>query len=92
MALFWTQGALDDLDRIAMFNEQFSEARAAHVNWRIISQALARQDPPRPGGPAGGDLRDLSLSDIQYVMTYALSGADVTIIGVRSTRENRGVR
>jgi len=42
------------------------------------------------GRPIGGDLRQLSLPDIQYVLVYATVGADIlAIVEVWSTRESR---
>ena len=86
--LRWSSEALDDLERIAVFNEQRSAAWAAKVHHRIVSRAASLASLPRQGRAVAGDqLRSLSIPDIRYALTYALDEGELLVLGVRSTRE-----
>ncbi len=93
MRLRWSGAALDDLDRIAMFNEQRSDQWARRVNERIIERAESLLRSPLQGRPVrGSEIRALSIPDVQYVVSYEINDGDIRVVRVRSTREIRNAR
>jgi plasmid stabilization system protein ParE len=88
--LRWAAEALDDLDRIAAFNEQRSFEWALRVQHAITSQAERLVEAPlRAPRQAGSPDRTVLISDFQYVLTYAVDDAFVVVKSVRHTREDR---
>lgn len=89
--LIWSTRALADLARIREFNETRSDEWADHVEARLRKRAESLSALAHQGRPIGGDLRRLSLPDVQYVLVYATVGADIlAIVEVWSMRESRG--
>lgn len=90
MRLRWSGAALDDLDRIATFNEERSVEWAHKANRRIIERCNSLAHLPYQGRQiADTTARALSIPDVQYVVTYDLVGDDIRILRVRSAREIR---
>ncbi len=88
MKVVWATAARADLARILAFNLEKSEHWAARVDGRLRQRAVALSQTPFIGRRIGPALRALSIPDIQYVMIYRVVGEQVTIVRVRSTREN----
>lgn len=89
IALRWSASALADLDRIASFNEEFSQTWARRVHHRITQRCASLTSLPFQGSPADGSMRKLSIPDVQYVVLYEPTDDNVTIHRVWSTRQNR---
>ena len=90
MELEWSIGAQSDLARIYTFNLERSEGWADRVEARLRERAEALRRTPFIGRKIGSTgLRALSVPDFQYVLTYRVDGAQVTILDVHSTREDR---
>jgi len=88
--LRWAAEALDDLDRIAVFNEQRSFEWALRVQHAITRQAERLVEAPlrAPRQPGSQD-RTVLISDFQYVLTYAVDSAFVVVKSIRHTWEDR---
>ncbi len=87
--LSWSARALADLARIREFNEMRSLTWADNVEARMRTRAESLSGLPRQGRRIGGELHQLSIPDIQYVLIYAITNDVVSIVEVWSTRENR---
>ena len=88
--LRWASEALDDLDRIAAFNERRSLEWALRVQNAITARAERLLDAPLRARPAGGTKdRTVLIADFQYVLTYAVDDACVIVKSVRHSREDR---
>jgi plasmid stabilization system protein ParE len=79
-----------DLARIYDFNLERSVDWAERVNQRLLDRSQALATAPlvgRPYRPAG--VRQLSVTDIQYVIDYRLTATVIEILRFRHTREIR---
>lgn len=92
MRVRWSSGALADLERIEAFNLTRSEAWAARVETRLLSRSQALALTPNMGRPVVGNLRELSVPDVQYVLVYRMQPDEVEIVSAHSTREDRAGR
>jgi len=90
MAVEWARSARRDLARIFAFNEGFSEDYARRVDRRLLERAGKLDANPYMGRPIGdGPFRQLSVTDVQYVMIDAVTRAGVRILSIHHTRESR---
>jgi len=88
MAVAWSPDARADLARIFDFNLAFSVERAEFVDTRLVARAEALEAAPLVGRPTRiENVREASLTDIQYVPRYLVENEQVTVLRVRSTRE-----
>ena len=89
--LRWTPEAIDDLDRIDLFNRQRSASWAQRVERRIVARARSLAATPFQGRAVNTNgVRLLSIPDIQYIITDRTDEADVWIVRVHHAREDRG--
>jgi plasmid stabilization system protein ParE len=82
--------AEEDLARIFDFNLERSVDWAQRVNQRLLERSRALAAAPllgRPHRPAG--VRQVSVTDIQYVIDYRPAATVIEILRFRSTREIR---
>lgn len=82
--------AEEDLARIYDFNLDRSVEWAERVNLRLLDRSWALAAAPlvgRPYRPAG--TRQLSVTDIQYVIDYRPTATVIEILRIRHTREIR---
>lgn len=90
MRLEFKSEAEDDLARIFDFNVQHSEPWARRVEDRLLDRCGALLRSPHIGRLGeGAGMRQLSVTDIQYVIDYELAEDLVLIVRIRSTREIR---
>lgn len=90
MEVAWAEPAQADLWRIFIFNLERSANWALRVDGRLVDRAHWLGEFPYGGRPiAGTELRRLSVTDIQYVITYRIDGDGVTILRNPATREHR---
>ncbi len=88
--LRWTPEAIDDLDRIDLFNRQRSDSWAERVERRIFARARGLAAAPFQGRAADTNgVRLLSIPDIQYIITYRIEDSAVWIVRVHYAREDR---
>ena len=88
--LRWTPEAIDDLDRIEMFNRHRSDTWAARVERRIFERSQSLAILPFQGrATETGQVRLLSIPDIQYIITYRIEESALWIVRVHHARENR---
>ena len=88
--LRWTPEAIDDLDRIDLFNRQRSDSWAERVERRIVARARGLAAAPFQGRAADTNgVRLLSIPDIQYIITYRIEDSAVWIVRVHHAREDR---
>lgn len=93
MEVFWSEPAEEDLLRIFEFNLSRSVDWATRVDARLFAGGEGLSRSPHMGKPLPGTgSRLLLLVDIQYIISYRVEGELVTITGVQSSRENRGIR
>jgi plasmid stabilization system protein ParE len=86
----WAPPAQADLRRIFAFNLQRTLEWALRVDDRLWARGEWLGRFPYAGRPVGGtELRLLSVTDIQYVITYRVDGHGVTILRIHATREHR---
>ncbi len=89
--LRWTPEAIDDLDRIDLFNRQRSDSWAARVERRIVARARSLAATPFQGRTADtNSVRLLSIPDIQYIITYRIEDSALWIVRIHHAREGRG--
>lgn len=86
--VIWTQPAEDDVLRHWLFMAERSAAHADHVEARLNAAAELLGSFPLIGRPVRRTIRDISLSDVQYVVRYRVDEDAVRILGVRSTLQN----
>ncbi|MFL6858869.1 MAG: type II toxin-antitoxin system RelE/ParE family toxin [Allosphingosinicella sp.] len=82
--------AEEDLARIYDFNLERSVEWARRVHQRLLERSRALAVAPftgRPYRPAG--VRQVSVTDIQYVIDYRPAATVIEILRFRSTREVR---
>ena len=82
--------AEEDLDRIYEFNLKRSVAWAQRVHRRLLERSRALAVVPftgRPHAPEG--VRQVSVTDIQYVIDYRPTATIIEILRFRSSREIR---
>ena len=90
MEVVWAEPAQADLRRIFTFNLERSVDWALRVDGRLFDRGEWLGQFPFAGRPVGGtELRLLSVTDIQYVITYRVDGRGVMILRIHATRENR---
>jgi plasmid stabilization system protein ParE len=88
--VYWAEPAQADLRRIFSFNLERSAEWALRVDGRLHERGEWLGRFPYGGRPTrGSELRLLSVTDIQYVITYRVDGRRVTILRIHATRENR---
>lgn len=88
MAIRWSPAARADLARIFDFNLAFSDERAELVDARLVERADALENTPLVGRPTRmKNVREVSLTDIQYVLRYLIENEQVTVLRIHSTRE-----
>lgn len=88
--LRWTPEAIDDLDRIDLFNRHRSDSWAARVERRIVARARGLATAPFQGRAANTDgVRLLSITDIQYIITYRIEDSALWIVRIHQAREDR---
>ena len=88
--LRWTPEAIDDLDRIDLFNRHRSDFWAERVERRIVARARSLAVAPFQGRTGDTDgVRLLSIPNIQYIITYRIDEADVWIVRIHHAREHR---
>jgi plasmid stabilization system protein ParE len=86
----WAEAAQADLHRIFTFNLERSVDWALRVDARLCYRGEWLGQFPFAGRRLSGtELRLLSVTDIQYVITYRVDGHGVTILRIHATRENR---
>jgi plasmid stabilization system protein ParE len=82
--------AEEDLVRIFEFNMQRDERWAVRVESRIHDRCEGLLLTPHIGRRMADEgMRQLSVTDIQYVIDYELAGDAVVIVRIRSAREMR---
>lgn len=90
MKVAWAEPAQADLRRIFIFNLERSVDWALRVDDCLLERGEWLAQFPYTGRAVGGsELRRLSATDIQYVITYRLEGRSVTILRIHATREDR---
>jgi plasmid stabilization system protein ParE len=86
----WAAAAQADLRRIFIFNLERNLEWALRVDSRLWDRGEWLGQFPYAGRPhQGTELRLLSVTDIQYVITYRVDGHHVTVLRIHATRENR---
>jgi len=85
--LRWTRRAEADLDTIWHFIASRDVVRADALDAYIRRRAERLASFPGLGRPIGKGVRDLSLTDIQYVVRHVVTDDEIRIIGVRHTRQ-----
>lgn len=89
--LRWTPEAIDDLDRIELFNRQRSDSWAARVERRIVARSRMLAGSFQGRATDTDRMRLLSIPDIQYIITYRIDDAEVWIVRIHHARENRDI-
>ena len=74
-----------------MFAAEHSVARAERLDARLFSRAESLGGMPHQGRPVKGDMRRLSIPDIQLIVRYRILEDEnaIRILRVQHTRENR---
>lgn len=78
----WRPDALDDLDGIAAYIEQFNPSAADRTYARLLQLGDSLRTSPNRGRPAAGNTRQL-VSVRPYNLTYAVEGDEVYILHIR---------
>ena len=78
----WRPDALNDLDEIAAYIEQFNPPAAdrAYARLRLLGDSL--RTSPRRGRPTAYGTRQIVVAK-PYVLTYVIEGDDVYILHIR---------
>lgn len=91
MRIDWTGEARADQHRIWMFAAEHSVPRADGIEERLETRVASLAGVPGQGRPVAGNLRQLSMPDVQLVVRYRILEEEniVRILQVWHTRENR---
>ncbi len=81
----WSEEALDDLDDIVTYIEQFDSTAATRYDERLRALGDSLSVFPERGRPAAQDTRELPSVRL-YVMRYRVEDAAVRILGIRPGR------
>jgi len=88
--VIWSEPAKADLLDAFAFNLARSFDWAARVDLRLVERARSLVRSPHRGRPVPRtDLRRLSVTDIQYVITYRILQDSITIVSVQHSRDIR---
>lgn len=88
MRFYLSAEAEEDFQRIYSFNLERSLAWADRVERRLLERIWALASAPLSGRPyTRGEVRRVSVADIQYVIDYRVMAAAIEIMRVQSTRE-----
>ncbi|MEH3035518.1 MAG: type II toxin-antitoxin system RelE/ParE family toxin [Sphingomonas adhaesiva] len=78
----WADQALDDVDLIVSYIEQFNPAAARRVAQRLHALGNSLSDFPRRGRPMDDGTREM-VTVVPYVLRYDTDGDHVFILSVR---------
>ncbi|MEH3159473.1 MAG: type II toxin-antitoxin system RelE/ParE family toxin [Sphingomonas taxi] len=87
-SVVWRREALDDLDQITLYIQQFDPAAAIRVRSRISDLGDSLIHFPRRGRPVDDGTRELTTAP-PYIIAYDISGEEVTILSVRHGARNK---
>lgn len=87
----WTSTARADQHRIWMFVAEYNVSRADRIEAPLEARIATLAGVPEQGRPVAGEMRQLSIPDIQLVVRYRIVEREdvVKILQVWHTRENR---
>ena len=80
--VIWRPEALEQLDAIADYIDQFNPAAANRMRRRLRQLGDSLRTSPRRGRPASGDKRQL-VTVRPYILTYEIEGETVYILRIR---------
>ena len=78
----WSRQAIDDLDAIRSYIEQFNTAAAERLSRRLILLGESLAEFPQRGSSCGEGRRQMS-TVWPYLLSYRYDGSTVQIIAVR---------
>ncbi|MEH3045617.1 type II toxin-antitoxin system RelE/ParE family toxin [Sphingomonas adhaesiva] len=78
----WTDQALEEVDLIVSYIEQFNPAAAERIANRLFALGDSLSDFPHRGRPAEDGLRELT-TVAPYILRYETDGNIVSILAVR---------
>lgn len=82
--VIWRPDALEQLDEIAAYIEQFNPAAADRTRERLWRLGESLRSSPHRGRPTTGGARQL-VTVRPYRLTYEVDGDAVFILGIRHT-------
>ena len=85
--VIWRRKALDDLDGITLYIQQFDPTAARRVRTRISDLGDSLIHYPRRGRPTEHGVRELTTAP-PYITSYTLAGDVVTILSIRHGARN----
>ena len=80
--VIWRPAALEHLDEIAAYIEQFDPSAAARMRTRLRQLSDSLRTSPNRGRPAAGGTREL-VTVRPYILRYEVQGDVVTILRIR---------
>jgi toxin ParE1/3/4 len=84
----WSKRAIDDLDAIRRYIEQFNPPAAARLSERIVLLGESLAEFPERGTPVSGGRRQIA-TVWPYLLTYRYDRGAVRILGVRHGARER---
>ena len=83
--VLWPEQAIDDLDQIIQYIQQFDPAAARDIRAKLFQLGESLADFPNRGRPASGGARELATVP-PYVLRYRVEGDLVVIVHVHHGR------
>jgi plasmid stabilization system protein ParE len=91
VSIIWTTDARDDVDRLVDFVVAYDPGRADEIEQQLIEAPKHLLEFPRRG-PRLGEFDPMEVRELRigkYLLRYALSGADISVLRFFHAREDR---
>lgn len=86
--VIWRAEALDELERIITYIEQFDPVAADKTSIRLYGLGQSLEDFPRRGRPVEDGTREMT-GVPPYVLSYRIDGDRVFVLSIRHGRRQR---